>query len=625
MRQLFSKKRKIATGMPSAVLLSLAIHTLLFLLAGTLVVFTVVKKKEQKFEPPKAVERPKMKLRKPKVKIKKTSKPKPTTRIVTKVNRASMPDIQLPEMSGMTDGLAGGLGGFDLMPDFGEISVFGSGQSIGNDFVGTFYDFKRDRQGRNIAMDTGKFQQKVAKFVRGGWKVSDLARYYRSPRTLYATSFMIPPIPSLLAPAAFGEPDTAAYCWLVHYKGQLVHPSGGRFRFWGRGDDILLVRVDGKVVLNGSIPDNGIMFIYSNWQNTTPDSQRYCMGNSYRGNRKAEVGDWITLEPGIPLNMEVIMGEVPGGEFSAMLAIEEEGVEYERNRQGGPILPMFTTEKPTRDLIDEILKHLVEGEVGITNLPVFCDYEAREQTLMTTGESNASSKTSAPVEEDSGEAEMRIWTRLNGDAVEAGYLTMIGGKVVLKTAGGKHLKIPFKELSSEDQTYIELANPPQFKIDFSKQSSQRIPDPGPYNQDAVIRIFDYVFGAKLKQISAGVYNHGLRVEFFAIGAENGGDKYILLDRQESTFTPSEEDARSYSFKGKPVRLLDYITDDQRRGEKYGGFLITITDERGKIIGHRESNKWLFENLENLRQLPVGKYMDKSCTRVHPTSPKANYP
>ncbi len=52
------------------VLLSVLIHAALGML--------VVKKEAQKFVPPKAVERPKMKLRKPKVK--KASNPKPTDR-----------------------------------------------------------------------------------------------------------------------------------------------------------------------------------------------------------------------------------------------------------------------------------------------------------------------------------------------------------------------------------------------------------------------------------------------------------------------------------------------------------------------------------------------------------------
>ena len=169
MKRASKKEREITKGMPSAVVLSILIHAALFLLAGMFVVFTVVKKEEQKFVPPKAVERPKMKLRKPKVKVKKSSKPKPTTRIVTKVKRASMPDIQLPEMSGMTAGLAGGIGGFDLMPDLGEVTVFGGGQSIGNDFVGTFYDFKRDRSGRPIPMVAEtQFADVLAEFVKRG-------------------------------------------------------------------------------------------------------------------------------------------------------------------------------------------------------------------------------------------------------------------------------------------------------------------------------------------------------------------------------------------------------------------------------------------------------------------------
>jgi len=41
--------------MPSAVALSILIHAALFLLAGMLAVFTVVKKEEKKFVPPKVL------------------------------------------------------------------------------------------------------------------------------------------------------------------------------------------------------------------------------------------------------------------------------------------------------------------------------------------------------------------------------------------------------------------------------------------------------------------------------------------------------------------------------------------------------------------------------------------
>ncbi len=226
-------------GMPSAVVLSILIHAALFLLAGMLVVFTVVKKEEKKFIPPKAGERPKMKLRKPKVKVKKTSKPKPTTRIVTKVKHADRPDIQLPEMSSMGDGLGGD---FDMMPGFGER------QNIGNDFEGTLYDFKRDRQGRSIPMAGDMFRKKLRDFVPSSWKPSKLARYYRSPKKRYTTHFMIPPIPSPMALDVFGAPEMRSYYLMMIYRSKLVSTGLITFRFKRNGDAYKMVRVDGKEV-----------------------------------------------------------------------------------------------------------------------------------------------------------------------------------------------------------------------------------------------------------------------------------------------------------------------------------------------------------------------------------------
>ena len=68
--------------------------------------------------------------------------------------------------------------------------------------------------------------------------------------------------------------------------------------------------------------------------------------------------------------------------------------------------------------------------------------------------------------------------------------------------------------------------------------------------------------------------------------------------------------------------METLIFDVRRGKKYAGYLITVSDKRGKVIQYRASKPWLWENIENLKDMPVGRYMDKTCTRVHPTSPKA---
>ena len=117
MKKLMKKTKGVAQGAPSGLVISLLVHAAAFMLAGLLVVFSVVKKKEVSFAPPPAVERPKMKLKKPKVKVKKTAKPASPTRIVAKINKADMPDLQLPELGGSGSGFGGigDLGGFDTM------------------------------------------------------------------------------------------------------------------------------------------------------------------------------------------------------------------------------------------------------------------------------------------------------------------------------------------------------------------------------------------------------------------------------------------------------------------------------------------------------------------------------
>jgi len=655
MKRSTKKFQNLGKGMPSAVLLSIVIHAALFLLAGMLVVFTVVKKEEKRFDPPKAVERPKMKLKKPKVKIKKTSKPKPTTRIVTKMNRASMPDIQLPEMSGMGEGLGEGIGGFDMMPDLSDVTVFGVEQSIGNDFVGTYYDSKLDRNGRALSVDVEgtEWRRMLNKFFRRDWDTSIFARYYRSPRKLYATSFVVPVIPSSMAPDAFGANESVGALWMAHYKGQLVHKEAITFRFWGMADEFMAVRVDGEVVLALDWWGWDVIagqIIGNIWDSYSPDSHKYFLGNA-----RSVVGDWITLEPGVPLDMEILMGD-NGGMASFFLAVEVEGVEYERNRQGGPSLPAFKTAELSHDQLDIIYNGLPVEEICLTNGPVFRDYDisskatspkreepvtvdppaSRHEVRLAKASSEAAIPqpvTPEPTVKADPESALRTWTLVDGRTIVAEFVNTFGGKVVLKNAKGKTYKIPPGKLSAGDLEYAELARPPVFNINFLKNFDQKRFSGGFYDVSIYGRPMwarppesRGFFGVQFKQTSVGEYNHELQAEIFAIGKQRSrlGARYILLDHQKTAFTPSKEDQRFYEFRSKrEVVLTNYVNEyDTAFGEKYAGYLVTVTDERGEVIAVESSNKWLYRNLKNLKKLSVGNYMDKTCIRAFPTRPKA---
>jgi len=613
MKRLGKKQQKITKGTPSAVLLSIVIHVALFLLAGALVVFTVVKEKEVEFEAPKAVERPKMKLKKPKVKVKKTSKPKQTTRIVTKMNRASMPDIQLPEMpemSGMAADLGGDLGGFEMMPELDEVSVFGGGQTIGNDFEGTFYDFKRRRDGRplTVALGADKFMQEVGRFIGNGWKPSTIARYYRSPKKLYSTTIMIPTTLSYFGTLAFDAMDMKAEQYMVHYKGQLVHPEGGRFRFWGMGDTFLTIRVGGEVV-----------FDFSNWFSYAWDGKESKKTSSHFGHWPAYSGHWMNLEPGVPLEMEVLVGEKSGGLCAAMLAIEEEGVDYPKNLEQRPLLPIFKTAELTRDQIDAIFELLPENMLAVTNGPVFSDYDTSEKKPSAQNEKPVMVEPS--VDDEVEETRMRQWTLKSGRSMEAEYVTQIGLKTVLKSAAGKVLKIPTENLSDEDLGHLELLNPPVLKITFQRQDDVVNLPPlridWPYHK--VLR--ELITGVKVEKTNQKPYTRNLKIEVFTIASEIDGDNYVLLDRQEGRFILSGENEEKYELWGKKVYMMDYVDAAYvRRGKKYCGHMIVVTDERGEIIAQAISNEWMLDIIDFLREFPVGRHFSKAGERVYPPRP-----
>jgi hypothetical protein len=373
MRRLFKKTQKVVKGMPSAVVLSILIHAGLFLLAGLLVVFTVLPPKETTFEAPKPVKRPKMAIRKLQMKVKKPSKPKASAKITALVKTPELNEIAFPDLA--TGGFGTGIGGegvgpsFVELPEFEESSVFGNNMSIGSDFEGTFYSLNHGRVGGFQSMNGNEFRDVLRKFVLSGWKDNVLSKYYRSPKKLYATHFMVPPIPAVLAPDVFGEPDKESYFFFVHYRGKLVYPEDITFRFWGIGNAYMFVRVDGKEVFVDAFP-NHINYAFNWWQNNDSQSLRF-----YLGDRPMQVGDWITLKAGEPIDMDVLFGEWKGGTMAAMLLVEVEGVEYPRNRQNGPILPAFRTSEFTLDMVEEIQRYLAEGEASLTDEgPVFRDY-----------------------------------------------------------------------------------------------------------------------------------------------------------------------------------------------------------------------------------------------------------
>ena len=189
-------------------------------------------------------------------------------------------------------------------------------------------------------MTPQKYRDVLKEFMKSNWDETVLAPYYKSPKPVFTTEILIPDMPASAGPAAFHlEKEVQPSMWIVWYKGTVAPAAAGNFRFAGFCDDILLVRVNGDLVLDGSItpldPKRGAQLKTpwpNNWIENRVASQKY---GSLR------VGDRVQMEASDEAKIDIIIGEEPGGDFNASLFIENVDETYPPRPNGDVPLPLF--------------------------------------------------------------------------------------------------------------------------------------------------------------------------------------------------------------------------------------------------------------------------------------------
>jgi hypothetical protein len=267
--------------------------------------------------------------------------------LITVTSATSTPSFSMPTTAGnpglLTGSLLGGSGsGTGTGVGKGKVklgSLFGSRNLGAGVLTGYLYDYKQDPSGKATEVaefyDANRgtserhqaFRGYLAEFLKK-WDERELDKYYRTKEPLSTTQILIPAMAANGAPAAFdvaNEVEPSA--WVILYKGNITPPHNGSFRFVGRADDIILIRVDGKVVFDGNL---GIP--------TYPDAQVERLDFGFGSDR---AGDWIRLRSGETYPIEILLSEVPGGSFFARLCIQEKGVEYPTSADGKLMLPPF--------------------------------------------------------------------------------------------------------------------------------------------------------------------------------------------------------------------------------------------------------------------------------------------
>lgn len=257
------------------------------------------------------------------------SLPRPQPLAVQNPLDMSVPSIEINNSHlsiGGGRGFGGGLGQLgSAVADSIRITSFGYDQAMNGTLEGTLYDLKRDPTGKSL----GTFEDGNAKISHASEILKDFTdkfdqseldrKFYKSKTSLYGAYFVIPSTSASVAPEAFkaeGEIEPQLICAV--YSGTFSPSDSGSFRLSGMGDDVLVVRINGKTVVDAS----WIKSKYSHWTQPPkgPTAQSY-----FGITPKCITGDWFTLRKNKETKVEIVIAEVPGGKFGAYLLIEKRG------------------------------------------------------------------------------------------------------------------------------------------------------------------------------------------------------------------------------------------------------------------------------------------------------------
>ena len=264
----------------------------------------------------------------------------------TDIAPISLPDVpETPKVSDATPSPMAGEG--DLGEGMGGGNGTGGngggspefGAPDGTGLRGYFYDLKQTADKKPTGMTWKKYYDILTQYFGEGWKESLLKPYYKSEEPIYTSMVAISTRSSEEAPKAFGlENEVKPAFWVIHYRAKVKAPQSGDYRFIGFGDNVLVVKIKDKLVLDAGFygtlkqPDlrQALPYIF-------PTYARF-HGKIWDPHLK--IGPSVHFDAAEASDMDVLIGD-DGGHCSFFLMIEKEGNIYGSGEGGAAEYPFF--------------------------------------------------------------------------------------------------------------------------------------------------------------------------------------------------------------------------------------------------------------------------------------------
>jgi hypothetical protein len=196
--------------------------------------------------------------------------------------------------------------------------------------IGILYDFKQTPAREPIEMNLRKYYATIENFMNSGWDEGELRDFYRSTKAIYATQIFISMRRDSEAPAAFGvQKHVRPAYWMAHYKGQVIPPKPGTYRFVASADGFMAIAVNNKTIYSRHLSRRDLI------KEVGPEEIK---GRAANGRLRYSLpfdSDGIT-----PIDLDVIIAEA-GGMMNAFLLYKRDGESYLTMPDGFLLYPVF--------------------------------------------------------------------------------------------------------------------------------------------------------------------------------------------------------------------------------------------------------------------------------------------
>ncbi|WP_372796092.1 SHD1 domain-containing protein [Pontiella sp.] len=214
-------------------------------------------------------------------------------------------------------------------------------------------------------------------------------------------------------------------------------------------------------------------------------------------------------------------------------------------------------------------------------------------------------------------AQMRTWTDVRGNTIEAELVENMNGQVTLMLADGNETHISISNLSADDQKFVLVNSPPNISIsvnEITSRSSEGFafehPENSDFDRDFQLKTSVNRYKVTLKRSGTIPYNKPIKAELYVIGYRKQTEEYFILSKTVKEFTFGEgENGDVFVFESNPVntKVLQGVRD---RGTVYHGNLVALVDDQGRVFDVKGTRSKMEEHAAFIRKAKPGLSMTK---------------